>query len=187
MDAHVHRQLTQWVQFQHLTLQPVAVAILVAEHGQHLGVRDLDAFLGEWLDGKHSGFEQIAAGPFQQPRIASLAEDRLVDLAGSLFLHHVGFDQFVADPHAEAGNRCILWQGEIEDTFKAALGPIHKRFLDHSASNLIADIDRHLVVPDGQRHISPVNIGHQRTDRVVSRCAVEPLQPQRRLLRVDLR
>ena len=62
----------------------------------------------EWAKiGIDAGLEDVAARPFEQARIALLAQDRLVDLAGPLLLDDVGLDQLVADPHAEAGDRRV--------------------------------------------------------------------------------
>ena len=103
---------------EHLALQGVAVAIAVALERQHLRVGDLDALLGVRGDRKDAGLEDVAARPFQQARVALLAQDRLVDFAGPLLLDDVGLDQLVADPHAEAGDRGVLRQREIEDAFE---------------------------------------------------------------------
>ena len=120
VDRHVDRQLAQRVLLQQLALQGVAVAVAVALERQHLRVGDLDPLLGVRRDREDAGLEDVAAGPFEQARVALLAQDRLVDLAGPLLLDDVGLDQLVADPHAEAGDRRVLRQREVEHAFELA-------------------------------------------------------------------
>ena len=105
-------------------------------------------------DREYTSLEQIPAGPFQQARVALLAEYRLVDLAGTLFLDHVGFDQFVADPHAEAGDRSVLRQREVEDPFQTRIRVVDERLFNRRAGNLVADFDSDFVIADGQRLVA---------------------------------
>ena len=133
------------------------------------------------FDRKDSCFEQIAARPFQQPRITFCAEDLFVDFACALLFDHVGFDQFTRDPHSKSGDRRILRQGEIENALQPSIGPVHKRLFDHRARDLVADADRYLVVAHGQWHVAAVDVGHERTDRIVGRGVFESFEPQRRL------
>ena len=93
IHLHRERQFAQRLGAQQLAPQAVAVAIAIRPQRQHLRVNDLDPLLRMGLDRKHAGFEQIAAGPFQQAGIALLAQNRLVNFAGPLFLDDVGLDQ----------------------------------------------------------------------------------------------
>ena len=107
------------------------------------------------LNRKHAGFEEIAAGPFQQAGVALFAQNGFVNFPGTLFFDHVGFDQIVADPHAETADRRILRQREIENPFPARRSVIDERFLDRGAGNLIANLDVDLVVADRKRLVPP--------------------------------
>src|SRR5262245_3702278 len=131
---------------EHLALEAVAVGVLVAAERQHLGVRDLDALFRAGKDRPDAGGEDVAARPLEQAGVAILAADRLVNLASPLLLDYIGLDQLVADPHTEAGNRRILRQRKVEDAFELVNRIVDKRFLDHRASDLVADLDRYLVI-----------------------------------------
>ena len=117
--------------------------------------------------GKTRALKMLPPDHSSRPGSRLLAEDRLVDLAGPLLLDHVGLDQLVADPHAEAGDRGVLRQREVEHALQPAVGVVDERFLDDGAGDLVADVDRHLVVADRQRHVAAVDLGHQRADRLV--------------------
>ena len=176
-ELHVDLKLAQRMLPQHFALQGVLIAIRAAAQRQHLGVGDRDAFLRLGRNGEHAGLEQVAAGPFQQARVAALAEDGLVNLAGALFLDHVGLDEPVADPHAEAGNRGVLRQREVKDALQRGTGMVDERFLDGGAGDLVADVDRHLVVADRKRHVAAVYLGHQRAQRFGGGLAVVAAEP----------
>ena len=178
-DLHVDGQLPQRRLLEHLALQGVAVAVTIPAPRQDLGVGDLDPLLGVGLDREHPGLEDVAARPFQQPRVATLAEDRFVDLPGTLLLDDVGLDQFVADPHPEPGDRGVLGQGEIEHALQPALGVVDERLLDHGPGDLVANIDGDLVIADRQRHVAALDLGDQRADRLVGGLSLETLQPER--------
>src|SRR5438132_11752268 len=87
----VDRQLAQRMLLQKLTLQSVAVTIATASLRQHLRVADLDSLARQWRNGEHARLEDVAARPFQQPRIAALAQDGLVDLPRPLLLDDIRF------------------------------------------------------------------------------------------------
>ena len=130
------------------------------------------------FDREHAGLEDVAARPFQQAGIALLAQDRLVDLAGPLLLDDVGLDQLVADPHAEAADRGVLRQREMEHAFQPAVGVVDERFLDRRAGDLVADVDGDLVIADRQRHVAAVGqLGDQRAERFVARRPFKAGQP----------
>ena len=56
---------------------------------------------------------------------------------------------------------------------------VDERFLDHRAGDLVADIDRDLVITDRERHVAAIDLGDQRTDRFVGRRAFKTLKPER--------
>ncbi len=169
IDLHVDLKLPQGMLLEQVALQGVLIAVAVAAQRQHLRVGDRDPLFGIGGDGEDAGLEDVAARPFQQARIAPLAEDRLVDLPRPLLLHHVGLDQFVADPHAEAGDRGVLRQGEEERALQLRVGVVDERFFDRGPGDLVADIDRDLVIADRQRHVAAVDLRQQRADRVAGR------------------
>ena len=113
-------KLAQRMLLEQLALQCVAVAVAVALERQHLRVADLDPLFAVGGDRKDAGLEDVAARPFEQAGVAPFAQDGLVDFAGALLLDDVGLDELVADPHAEAGDRGVLRQREVEDAFEDA-------------------------------------------------------------------
>ena len=179
VDGQDDPQLAKRMLLEHFALQAVTVSITVTPKRQHLGVGDFDSLLGMGEDGKHSSFEEVPAGPFQQARVPFLSKDDLVDLPCPLFFDNVGFHQFVADPHAEAGNRGVLRQGEVKHALQYAVGMVDERFFDHRSGNLIAYVYGHLVIADRQRLVAAVDVGDQGADRFVRRRPVEAAKPER--------
>jgi hypothetical protein len=124
--------------------------------------------------------ENVAARPFQETRIALLAENRLVDLAGPLLFDDVGFHELVSDPHPKAADRGISRQREVEDAFEPLAGVVDERLLDRRAGDLVADFDRNLVIADGERDFAAVDIGHQRAERFADGVPLVAGEPGRR-------
>ena len=182
VHLHVDAQLAQRVLLEQLALQGVAVAIPAPLERQHLRIGDLDALLRVGGDREDARLEDVAARPFEQPGVAPLAQDRLIDLTGPLLLDDVGLDQVVADPHAEAGDRRVLRQREIEDAFELGVGVVDERFLDDGAGDLIANIDGYLVIADGKRHITAIDECDERSERLVRRRSLEAEEPTRVLV-----
>ena len=128
-------------------------------------------------NGEDPRLEDIAARPFQQTGVAPFAQDGLVDLPRTLFLHHVGFHQLTVNPHAKARDRSILRQGKVEDALQCALRVVDKGLLDDGAGNLIADVDGDLVVAQRQRQIAAFNRGDQGPHGFGRHGPLEGLQP----------
>ena len=183
IDHYLERQFADRLHPQQIAPQPVGVAVFVCPQRQNLRVDDFHPLFRIGFDREHTGFEQIAAGPFQQARIALLAEDRFVDFACPLFLDDIGFDKVVADPHAEAADRSVLRQREMEDALQPGVRMIRERFLDCRAGDLVANFDAHLVIADRKGFVAAVGQIHdQRTERFVRGSAFEAREPFRRLL-----
>ena len=98
-------------------------------------------------------------------------QDGFVDFPRSLLLDDVGLDEVVADPHAEAGDRGVGRQREMEDPFERLLGVVDERFLDDGAGDLVANIDGDLVVADGERHIAAIDKGDEGAEGFIRGCA----------------
>ena len=64
-------------------------------------------------------------------------------------------------------------------TFQAAGCMIDERFFDRGSSDLIADFDFDFVIANGQRNITTVDFGNQRTERLIVGVAQEACQPLR--------
>ena len=175
VQADVDGQLAQRVEAQHLALQRVAVTVAAVAVGQDLRVGDLDAFFGVAEDREHPRFEEVAAGPFQQAGVAFLAQDGLVDLTRALLLDHVGLDQFAVDPHAEAGDRRVLRQREVEHALEARAGVVDEGLLDGGARDLVTDVDGDLVETDGQRRVAAIDLGDQLPHRLANHGTLEAL------------
>ena len=173
VNRHVEAQFAERVLLQQFAAQPIAVTILTSPKRQDLRVRDFDPLLLTGLDGEDAGLEDVSAGPFQQARVAALAENLLVNLPCPLLLDDVGGDLLAADPHGEARDRGVLGQGEVEDALGAGFRVIDERFLDHGPGDLVADVDLDPMVPDGQRHVATVDLGQERAERLVRRGSLE--------------
>ena len=178
-DRHVDIELPQRMLFEQVALQRVAVAISLAAQRQHLRVSDLHPLFGMRFDRKDTSLEEIAASPFQQTGIASLAQNRLIDFASTLLLKDVRFDQFVTDPHPEPADRSIRRQWKEERSFRASRTMINERFFDHRPRDLVSDIDRHSVISDRQRNVASVDVRDQRTERLLRHRTLEAEQPSR--------
>src|ERR1700722_18217344 len=167
---------------EHFTLEAIAVAIAIAYKRQDRLIADLDPLLTLGEDREDAGFENIAARPFEQTGIALFAQDRLVNFARPLLLDDIGLNELVSDPHSETGDRCILRQWEVKDALENGIGSVDERLFDDGARDLIADIDRDMVIADRERHVAAIDGGHERAKRLVGRAPLEALQPDRLLL-----
>ena len=56
---------------------------------------------------------------------------------------------------------------------------VDERFLDRRAGDLVADIDRDLVIADRERHVAAIDRGDQRAERLVDRRTAETFEPGR--------
>ena len=72
IDRDLQRQLSKRVHPQKVAPQTIGVAVFVRPQRQDLRVDDFHSLFRIGFDRKHAGFEQIAAGPFQQTGIALL-------------------------------------------------------------------------------------------------------------------
>ena len=136
-------------------------------------------------DRKHSRFKDVPASPLQQARISTLAQNRLVNLSSPLFFNHVSFDQFTIDPHPETADRSVLGQWKMELAFQPTSSVINKRLFNRCASNLITNFDFDFVITNRQRHVSAINLGDQRTDRLFVTRTKESGQPLRLVVSSD--
>ena len=185
VNLHVDLQIAQRVLLQEFALERIAVAVLVPLQRQHLRVRNHDALLGARRDRVDAGFEDVATGPFEQTRVALLAQDRLVNFAGPLLLDDVRFDEFVADPHTETRDRRVRREREMEHPFEHTVRAVDERFLDDGPRDLIADVDRDVVIAHRQWHVPAVDRRDQRPERLGRRGTFEPLQPEGIFLDAD--
>ena len=178
VDRHSQIQFAQRLGSQQIASQPVAVSVAVASQRKDLRVDDLHPLLGVRLDREDACLEQVPRSPFEQPRIASLAQDGLVNFTGTLLLDDVRIDEIVADPHAEPADRRILRQREMEGPFQPRPRVIDERFLDGRPRDLIANLDRDLVIAHRQRFVATIGQLHdQRTKRLVVGSPFKPGQP----------
>ncbi len=114
---------------------------------------------------EHPCFEQVSGRPLQQSGVTSFSQDSLVDLTSPLFFDDVGFNQIVADPHAESADGGVLRQGEMKHPFQSRRRVIHKRFFNRCSSNLVTDLDRDFVITYGQRFVTTIReFDDQRTE-----------------------
>ena len=69
-------------------------------------------------------------------------------------------------------------QWEIENAFEPAVRIVDERLFDFGPRDLVADIDRHLVITDRQRNVASFDLGNQRADRLVDHLALKALEPE---------
>ena len=62
---------------------------------------------------------------------------------------------------------------------------VDERLLDDGAGDLVADINRDVVIADRQRHVAAIDQRHQRAERLVRRRPLEALEPERLFLDAD--
>ena len=179
IDEHVDRQFPQRRLQQHLASQRVRVPILVGPQWQHLCVDDLNSFFRVCLNREHTGLENVAACPLKQPRIAPFAQNRFVNLPGTLLLDDVRLDELATDPHSKSADRRVLRQRKMKNALQTRFRPIHKGLFDRRASDLVPDFHVDFVIPNRQRHVAAVDFGDERADRFVRRCSFKTEQPDR--------
>jgi len=74
----------------------------------------------------------------------------------------------------------------MKDPFQPCSRVVHERLFDRRSSNLIADLNRHVVETHGQWFIATIRqIDDQRAERFVVRRSFKPRQPDRCLSYVD--
>ena len=114
-------------------------------------IGDDDLFVplcGDWID---ACLEDVALGPFEQPRVDSLADDALENLPTLGLFHHHALAQLAVDGHGKAGNGLSFSKREIEPSLEHAVEvvvEIHGHGGDREVGHHL-HVDRQFVHAEG--------------------------------------
>ena len=150
LHLHTDRYLFQWTGGELLGVEGIDVAHQALIHGQDLLVLDLDPPLAVRGDGEDAGLKCVPANVLQQGRVLALADDLLVDAAGLIPIQHLPLQPLAIHPHVEAGDGCLLGQGEDIGALHGEIRLVEEDLIHASGSHLVGDCHLHAVILDRQ-------------------------------------
>ena len=150
-EFHVHADVLDRFGGEFFRVERINVADQAGVGGQHLGVGQRDALVAVRFDGENAHLEHIAAGVFEQRRVAHFAHDVLVNLPRLVRGQQLGLDLPPADVHGEFVNLRALGDGEKIGAFEPLRVRIVELLVHRRGGDLAVNLHVHVVIRHLQR------------------------------------
>ncbi len=149
-DLDADRDVLDRARRKALGVQGVSIADQAAIDRDDLAILDLDPLFRFGGNGVDPCAKRVAAHVLEQGRVATAADNALIDVARLVGGQHLARQPLVVDPHGKVVDRRTLGQGKEIHAFQLFPALVDEHLVHVRGGHLILDGHLHPVVPDAQ-------------------------------------